>query len=108
MYTDTTEEERYLLGIRNEQEAFEILIREQGVLVAPTEYEVSRDNCSQLRRFTLKRDSRDAEPDEEDYQQKVNYLIKIKRLRLLWICENLIVNYLRFFINEELNWSQQP
>lgn len=74
MYTDTTEEERYLLGIRNEQEAFEILIREQGVLVAPTEYEVSRENCSQLRRFTLKRDSRNIEPEEEDFQPRVKNL----------------------------------
>lgn len=60
------------MGIRNEQEAFEILIREQGVLVAPTEYEVARENCSQLRRFTLKQDSRKIdEPEEEDFISKV-------------------------------------
>lgn len=31
MYTDTTEEERYLVSINREQNAFETLIKEQGV-----------------------------------------------------------------------------
>ena len=31
MYTDSTEEERYLVSIQREQSSFETLIQEQGV-----------------------------------------------------------------------------
>uniref|UniRef100_A0A915DY22 DNA repair endonuclease XPF n=1 Tax=Ditylenchus dipsaci TaxID=166011 RepID=A0A915DY22_9BILA len=71
MYTDTTEEERYLVSIQREQAAFESLIKEQGVLMVPTEFDVTRDSASQLRRMTLQRDSRSSQPAEKDIQPKI-------------------------------------
>lgn len=58
MYKESNEEERFLLSIRKEQSAFENLIKEQGVLMIPTEYDVSRESTSQLRKITLQKDSR--------------------------------------------------
>ncbi|KAI1722014.1 ERCC4 domain-containing protein [Ditylenchus destructor] len=71
MYTDTTEEERYLVSINREQNAFETLIKEQGVLMVPNEYDVSRDSTSQLRKLTLRRDSRFNPPTETEIQPTV-------------------------------------
>uniref|UniRef100_A0A914CEA7 DNA repair endonuclease XPF n=1 Tax=Acrobeloides nanus TaxID=290746 RepID=A0A914CEA7_9BILA len=67
MYKESNEEERYLLSIRREQSALESLIREQGVLMIPTEYDISRESTSQLRRIALQKDSRKnvALPSEE-------------------------------------------
>ncbi|KAI1718542.1 ERCC4 domain-containing protein [Ditylenchus destructor] len=71
MYTDTTEEEQYLVSINREQNAFETLIREQGVLMVPSDYNVSRDSTSQLRKLTLRRDSRFNPPTETEIQPTV-------------------------------------
>uniref|UniRef100_A0A7E4VU71 DNA repair endonuclease XPF n=1 Tax=Panagrellus redivivus TaxID=6233 RepID=A0A7E4VU71_PANRE len=60
MYKESAEEERYLLGIHREQNAFETLIREQGVLMVPNAYDVSRESTSKLRQLSLAKDSRTA------------------------------------------------
>ncbi|KAL3116042.1 hypothetical protein niasHT_007342 [Heterodera trifolii] len=55
----SSEEERFLSSIQRETDAIEMLIREQGVLMVPREFDVSRDSVSQLRRLTMNRtDSR--------------------------------------------------
>uniref|UniRef100_A0AC34Q008 ERCC4 domain-containing protein n=1 Tax=Panagrolaimus sp. JU765 TaxID=591449 RepID=A0AC34Q008_9BILA len=65
-YRGSAEEERYLLSIEKENLAFEKLIREQGVLMIPNEYDVSRESTTKLRDFCLKKDSRaTALADEE-------------------------------------------
>uniref|UniRef100_A0A1I8BV14 ERCC4 domain-containing protein n=1 Tax=Meloidogyne hapla TaxID=6305 RepID=A0A1I8BV14_MELHA len=60
MYEDSYEEERYLSSIQRENEAIEMLIKEQSLLLAPREFDVSRDSTSQLRRLTTpqRRDTR--------------------------------------------------
>ncbi|KAH7680452.1 ERCC4 domain containing protein, partial [Aphelenchoides avenae] len=71
MQKETIEEERYLLAIQREQTSLELLIREQGVLLVPTEYDVSRDSASHLRSMTLQKDTRDARRDEDEEVPKV-------------------------------------
>nr|CAD2173204.1 unnamed protein product [Meloidogyne enterolobii] len=60
MYEDSYEEERYLSSLQRENEAIETLIKEQSLLLAPREFDVSRDSTSQLRRLTTpqRRDTR--------------------------------------------------
>jgi DNA excision repair protein ERCC-4 len=88
-YTNSTEEERYLTAIQNEQLSLQTLIREQDVslslnvsclnahfkvLYTPTEYDVSRDTTSQLRSLALRTDSRknrQEQPELDDLQPMV-------------------------------------
>ncbi|CAK5053112.1 unnamed protein product [Meloidogyne enterolobii] len=60
MYEDSYEEERYLSSLQRENEAIETLIKEQSLLLAPREFDVSRNSTSQLRRLTTpqRRDTR--------------------------------------------------
>lgn len=48
LYTGTSEEERYLNSIRTEQCSLQELIKEQGVLMIPKEYDVGRENGRKL------------------------------------------------------------
>uniref|UniRef100_A0A914XFT8 DNA repair endonuclease XPF n=1 Tax=Plectus sambesii TaxID=2011161 RepID=A0A914XFT8_9BILA len=48
MYRESTEEERYLTALRREQDSFENLIREQGTLLIPREYDTARDAPSRF------------------------------------------------------------
>jgi len=57
-YTNSTEDERYLISIRNEQFALETLLKDQEILYVPTEYDVTREDASQLRSMSLQADSR--------------------------------------------------
>uniref|UniRef100_A0A914YB13 Uncharacterized protein n=1 Tax=Panagrolaimus superbus TaxID=310955 RepID=A0A914YB13_9BILA len=66
LYKESAEEERYLLALRKEQTAFEMLIREQGVLMVPSEYDVSRESTTKLRQLTLAKDSRNVVPAKDE------------------------------------------
>ncbi|KAF7632544.1 ERCC4 domain-containing protein [Meloidogyne graminicola] len=59
IYEDSYEEERYLSSIQKENEAIETLIKEQSLLMIPREFDVSRDNTSQLRRLSTLKQRRD-------------------------------------------------
>ncbi|KAI6198278.1 ERCC4 domain-containing protein [Aphelenchoides fujianensis] len=65
-YSNSTEEERYLTAMQNEQLALETLIKDQGALYVPTEYEVGRESTSSLRTFTLQTDSRRNRREQPD------------------------------------------
>ncbi|KAI6228275.1 ERCC4 domain-containing protein [Aphelenchoides besseyi] len=73
-YANSTEEERYLTSMRSEQNALETLIKDQGALYVPAEYDVTRESTSSLRSLTLQTDSRrnrQPEPEVEELQPMV-------------------------------------
>ncbi|KAI6172184.1 ERCC4 domain-containing protein [Aphelenchoides besseyi] len=73
-YANSTEEERYLTSMRSEQNALETLIKDQGALYVPAEYDVTRESTSSLRTLTLQTDSRQnrqPEPEVEELQPMV-------------------------------------
>ncbi|VDN55404.1 unnamed protein product [Dracunculus medinensis] len=67
MYRESNEEERYLYSLRNEQLAFEQLVREQGSLLIPREYDTAREttNCLNLAKSSRNAGGR-IEPEESE------------------------------------------
>ncbi|KAE9547037.1 hypothetical protein FO519_009751, partial [Halicephalobus sp. NKZ332] len=58
--------ERYLLSIERENLAFEKLIREQGILMIPNDYDVTRESMTKFRTLCLKTDSRATTTADEE------------------------------------------
>ncbi|CAD5216752.1 unnamed protein product [Bursaphelenchus xylophilus] len=81
-YPNSTEEERYLSAMQNEQLSMESLIKELGTLLINTEYDTTRETASNLREIALKNDSRLAKKkDDVDQQLQPMVVIDVREFQ---------------------------